>query len=166
MRRSLAHLLLVLMLVSGCFSRSPDPEHIPHGVPFVPLDSLREFDLLFSLHIRRHPDRPGAGVVTTEVEVTPRDLTRPVEGLRLAIWLPDTASEYYPRIPLTNEAVDISPKVPAYVYRATTFFPDFTRREDVQKAIAGSVKVKLVWKGDVRYVEVPQSAWQIHVEQP
>jgi hypothetical protein len=164
----LLSLLLAVSLVSGCAkvpSGSVGSDQIPDGTAFMPLSALQEFQLEFSLHIRRNPDNPQDGIVTTVVKVTPREAPKPVEGLRLAVWLSPSAQELYPKLPLTNESVDMPMAVPGYMFQVSTFFPDFTRYDQVQTAIAGPAQVKLQWQGGVRYIKVPASAWVVSVEQ-
>ncbi|WP_374713635.1 hypothetical protein [Symbiobacterium terraclitae] len=168
MRLALLMVFIAATLV-GC-GATDDITQLPEAVTFTPITETTDFAIDTELVLEPHPEEAAKGQATLQFRfesLMEEDLT----DLRVAVFYPEQMAHRMlipekdaPVFPISGRRFDVTPSQPAW--RIThTFAPfDWDQVETVRDAVLNPIRLRIVWEGDERFLEVPPSEIRVRTQ--
>lgn len=173
---AMRRLLLVasaILIVVALLGRTPYQRwqenrlvHIPVGTLFHPIDTVEGFAANASLTVQRDPDQPAEGTFKVNLDLFfPTD--RVLKDARVVIYLPVRAELPMPMSEYLGPAYSILPESgsrdlgqpnPRYGFGTTRPFFD---HEQLMIAFTSPIRLKVIWKDGVQFLQIPPAQLQI-----
>lgn len=160
MRRTIL-LLVVSALLVGCSARA-NLTQLPDAVTFTPITEATDFNIDAELVLQPHPELPNSwqGSMTFRfVSLVDEDL----HNVRVAIFYPEQMVEMLliPEetlvLPPSGRRFDVTPERPEWRFTHTVAAFDWEQLGEVKAAILNPIRLRIVWDGAERFLEIPPS---------
>lgn len=159
-RRTTAALLLVAAL-AGCSPRAEGSlTNIPAETHFVPAGAESGFVITGKLMLHPHHELVGGGLASFMVNVESVS-GKNLRNLRTVIFYPEEITRIGQDVDpylVSPRSYVLTPEQPSFGLGQTFAFPDWGQVDEVRQLAVRPLRVRLVWDGGERFLEVPAEA--------
>lgn len=155
-------MLLASAVLVGC-SAQADITQLPDTATFTPITEATDFRIDTELVLEPHPEEPNGGLATISFRFVSL-MEENLNNVRIAVFYPEQMAyrmlipeKDVTVLPSSGRRLDVTPRQPEWRFEHTFNTFDWDHVDKVKDAILNPIRLRIVWDGAERYLEIPPS---------